>query len=210
MRHFGWLTTVVAVWMVFSFYGPVESLAHCDTMDGPVIGAAKEALTSGNINLILIWVQPKDETEIRHAFERTVAIRKLSPEAKELADMYFFETLVRVHRAGEGAPYTGLQPAGIGVEPAVALADKAIQSDKADTLVKELNDAVSQGIQNRFKTLNEKKKHAKESVAAGREFVSAYVEFVHYVEKLHGDAAGGADEHASVSKHDHKAGHEHQ
>jgi hypothetical protein len=43
-------------------------------------------------------------------FTKTLAVRKQSKEAKELADMYFFETLVRIHCAGEGAPYTGLKP----------------------------------------------------------------------------------------------------
>jgi len=77
-------------------------------MDGPVIKAAKQALETGDVNPVLIWVLKKDETEIRNAFQKTLAVRKLSPEAKELADMYFFETLVRIHRAGEGEPYTGL------------------------------------------------------------------------------------------------------
>ena len=98
------------------FSAPVY--AHCDGMDGPVVKAAQAALAKGDVNLVLIWVRKNDETEIRQAFERTVNVRKLSPEAKELADTYFFETLVRIHRAGEGAPYTGLKPAGRDLGPA--------------------------------------------------------------------------------------------
>src|SRR5512139_1003848 len=77
--------------------------AHCDGLDGPVVIAAKNALETENVNLVLIWVQKKDEAEIRKVFQRTLAVRKLNSEAKELADMNFFETLVRIHRAGEGA-----------------------------------------------------------------------------------------------------------
>ena len=81
-----------------------------------MIKAAQKALEMGNGNLVLIWVQQQDEAEIKEAFQKTLAVRQLSPEAKELADRYFFETLVRVHRAGEGAPYTGLnQPGAISV-----------------------------------------------------------------------------------------------
>ncbi len=213
MRHFGFsggIALGVLLIGVFTFL-PGNVLAHCDTLDGPVIAAAKQALESGNIKPVLSWVQPGDEQQMQGLFTKTLAVRKLSPEAREFADMYFYETLVRVHRAGEGAPYTGLKPAG-QVEASVALADKAIETGSADKLVKELNGAVSQGIQNRFKILSEKKKHANESVAAGRDFVAAYVEFVHYVEKLHGDAAagGGADEHASANNQDHKGVHKHQ
>ena len=94
----------------------VPAGAHCDTLDGPVVTAAKEALDTGDANPVLIWVQEKDEAQIREAFNKTLSVRKLSPETKDLADMYFFETLVRVHRAGEGASYTGLKPAGLDRE----------------------------------------------------------------------------------------------
>ncbi len=84
--------------------GSSSSFAHCYTMNGPVVIAAQKALESGDVNVILVWVQKNDEAEIKAAFNKTLAVRTLSPEAKKLADMYFFETLVRIHRAGEGAP----------------------------------------------------------------------------------------------------------
>jgi hypothetical protein len=91
---------------------PTKVFGHCDGMDGPVVQAAQRALAKGDVNLVLIWVQANDEAEIRKVFAKTLAVRKLNPEARELADLYFFETLVRIHRAGEGALYTGLKPAG--------------------------------------------------------------------------------------------------
>lgn len=74
---------------------------HCDTMDGPVVKTSKIALDTGNVNLILPWVPEKGEDELKKAFERTLRVRKLGKEAKELADFWFFETAVRLHRAGE-------------------------------------------------------------------------------------------------------------
>ena len=35
--------------------------AHCDGLDGPVVKAAGEALETGNVNLVLIWVKKDDE-----------------------------------------------------------------------------------------------------------------------------------------------------
>ncbi len=72
----------------------------------------------------------KDQVETRNGFQKTLTVRKLNPEAKELADMYFFETLVRIHWAGEGEPYTGIQPAGRDLGPAIPAADKAIAEGK--------------------------------------------------------------------------------
>jgi len=165
--------------------------AHCDTLDGPVVATARTALDKGEVTPLLKWVRPDVEDEIKAAFQQTLAVRKQGPEARELADRYFFETLVRIHRAGEGAPYTGLKP-GAAIDPAVALADQALESGSVDKLVEVLTGAMAKGIRERFSRAYENQKRADESVAAGREFVESYVVFTHYVEGLHGLLKGGA------------------
>ena len=158
-------------------------MAHCDGMDGPVVKAAQNALASGDVNLVLIWVQKADEQEIRQAFERTLAVRKLGAEAKELADMYFFETLVRIHRAGEGAPYTGLKPAGRDLGPAIPLADQVVTSGKVDPLVTLITDETRKGLTERFDNALKARNYSPADVEAGRAYVQAYVTFIHYVER---------------------------
>ena len=158
--------------------------AHCDTLDGPVVGAARKALENGNVNLVLIWVQKSDEAEIRNHFQKTLAVRKLNAQAKDLVDMYFFETLVRLHRAGEGAGYTGLKPAG-KIEPPIAAADKALESGKLDEVVKLISGRMHSGLERHFKEVTSKKKYKTDDIAAGRAFASAYVEYTHYVERLY-------------------------
>jgi len=172
-----------------------SAYAHCDTLDGPVVKTARVALDKGDITPLLKWVRPSDEKEIRDAFEMTLVVRAKGGKARELADMYFFENLVRVHRAGEGAPYTGLKP-GVAIDPAVALADKALKDGSIDKLVNVLTNAMAKGIRERFQHASETQKHANESVEAGRKFVESYVIFTHYVEGLHGIIKGGAAHHA--------------
>jgi hypothetical protein len=180
--------------------------AHCDTMDGPVVITAKAALEKGDVAPVLKWVQKAKEAEIKDAFAKTLAVRKQSPEAKELADRYFFETLVRVHRAGEGAPYTGLKPAGTEIEPGVVAADKALETGKVDELVKDMSDEIAHGIRERFARVQAAKKDADKNVAAGREYVEAYVGYVHYVEGLHEAAKSAA--HGHYPETEHHAGHQ--
>jgi hypothetical protein len=158
--------------------------AHCDTMNGPVVTAAKKALETGNVNLVLIWVQKNDEAVIKDAFAQTLVVRKLSSEAKSLADMYFFETLVRIHRAGEGVPFTGLKPAELPVDPGISAADKSLETGSAETLLKHLGEAVQKGVAHQFEQVIQKSRYSPDNVDAGREYVRAYVEFIHYVERL--------------------------
>ena len=132
--------------------------AHCDTLDGPVVAAARKALDSGNVNLVLVWVQKKDDAEIRNHFQKTVAVRKAGGQAKELADMYFFETLVRIHRAGEGAGYTGLKPAG-KIEPPIAAADRSLESGKLQEVAKLISARMEKGLHRNFEDMMKKKKY---------------------------------------------------
>lgn len=170
------------------------ALAHCDTLDGPVVAAARKALDTNDVNLVLLWVQKKDEADIKNHFQKTVAVRKAGGQAKELADMYFFETLVRIHRAGEGAGYTGLKPAG-KVEPPIAAADRSIETGKLQEVAKLISRRMEEGLHRHFEDVMKKKKYDPKDVAAGRAFASAYVEYTHYVERLYDAAETLAPEH---------------
>jgi hypothetical protein len=181
--------------------------AHCDTLDGPVVTTAKTALEKGDVTQVLKWVKKEDEAQVRELFKKTLIVRSKGPESKELADRYFFETLVRLHRAGEGAPFTGLQPGP--PEPVIAEADKALEKGAVDTLVREITNAVAAGIKKRFAQTFERKKHADESVDAGREFVEAYVDFTHYVERLHDDALASSSPHHHAEEAKPAGGHAH-
>lgn len=161
--------------------------AHCDTLDGPVVVAAKKALEKGDATPVLKWVKKEDEAEIKNLFQKTIIVRSKGKEAQELADRYFFETLVRIHRAGEGEPYTGLKPSG-NLDFGIAQADKSLETGNVDELVKTITNQAGEGIRKRFSHAMEKKKDADKSIEAGRESVEAYVQFLHYVERLYLDS----------------------
>lgn len=174
---------------------PSISLAHCDGMDGPVVKAAQKALENGNVNLVLLWVQKKDESEIKEAFKKTLAVRTLGAVAQELADYYFFETLIRIHRAGEGAPYTGLKPAGRDLGPAIPAADRAIENGSVKPLLRLLTTSLQVGVRKRFKKVMANKRFDRDDVEAGRAYVKAYVEYIHYIERLYEAAETQTDGH---------------
>ena len=187
---------------------PYQAFAHCDTLDGPVIQDARKAIAAKDITAILKWVKPEDEQTVRAAFQKLVTGKAKSPEVAELK---FFEMLVKIHRAGEGAPFTGLKPAG-AVEAAVAEADQALASGSSDQLVKLITDDIANGIKKRFEHAAAAYQRKDDSVAQGREFVEAYVALTHYVERIHQEATakdshGGDGEHGEHGKHKIEFGH---
>jgi hypothetical protein len=165
-----------------------SAMAHCDTLDGPVINLARQALAKGDVKMVLPWVASEKEAEIEKAFDLAMAVRGKGEKERELADMYFFETLVRVHREGEGAPYTGLKPAGLDLGPAIPAADKALETGNPGPLLKLVNEMIHEGIHKYYMEAKERKAHAGDSVETGRSYVQAYVPYLHFVERLYADA----------------------
>jgi hypothetical protein len=177
--------------VLWAWFLPAIAAAHCDSLDGPVVRDARIALETGNAAPALKWVTPAHEADVIAVFERSRAVRGKGPEAKELADLHFFETLVRLHRVGEGEPYTGLKPAG-STEPGLAGADHALAAGSSVDLARELSAAIESGVNERFATVRERSRHGADTIEAGREYVEAYVEYAHFVEAVHSLAAHGA------------------
>ena len=191
-----WLALALALTLL----APAPVLAHCDGLDGPVVKAAQKALETRNAALVLIWVRAEDEAEIRSAFEQTLAVRALSAQAKDLADRFFFETLVRVHRTGEGAPFTGLKPAGRDLGPAIPAADRALDAGTLEPILSLLTETMQRRLRELFTETITVRKFAVGDVAAGREYVRAYVEFIHYVERLYEASTASAHGHFGATQ----------
>lgn len=175
------ITAFIAIIMLITV-SPV--FGHCDSEDGPIIPAIRTSLDNGKITPLLKWLAADDEAEIKELFTRVRALRTQSDEAKEIADQLFIETFIRVHRASEGAPYTGIKAAGT-IPPIFAELDNALESGSVDALADKIAKEVRENIIKRFDTAKELSLHQNHSVEAGREFVEAYVTYMHFVEGLH-------------------------
>jgi hypothetical protein len=172
---------------------------HCDSLDGPVVVAARKALEEGKVELVLPYVLADGEAEVTDVFEQTMAIRGASPAVSAVADRWFFENVVRVHRAGEGAPYTGLKPAGLSEGPVIPVAERALETGSADELIGVLNDIVAEQVKHRLDHAMERKTHADAGVAEAREYVEAMLGLQVWSHKLYlaalASAHGGEHHH---------------
>lgn len=174
---------------------PMPGRAHCDTLDGPVVKDARAALERGDLTPVLKWVRASDEAEVRAVFQRARSVRGLGGEAQRLADQFFFETVVRIHRAGEGAPFTGLKAAGTDLGPAVPAGDRALETGDLKPLWNLLSNEAHATLHARFEAARKALAEAPGSVEAGRRYVAAYVAYIHYVENLHASATAGGQAH---------------
>ena len=158
---------------------------HCDTMDGPVVTAAKLALKLKKVNLILPWVPKDAENELRDAFDKTLKVRENGKLEAELADNWFFETAVRLHREGEGKGFNGLKPAGLDWGPIVPKADKAIETGDPKEVIEFILKTAEKELNERFEKAMSKKDYDENNIDDAREFVHAMLGFVLYSHHLY-------------------------
>lgn len=179
----------IAVAMILS---PLPASAHCDSYDGPLIRDALIAIETGKVAPVLKWIDEKHEQEIITLFDKTVSLKGGDKETYAIVEKHFLETLVRLHREGEGAPFTGLKPAG-SVTTIIAMADQAVASGKPTTLITKLDDHLNKVLTAKYELVMEKSLRKDASPAEGREYVKAYVEYTHFLEAIHGIIEGGGD-----------------
>lgn len=163
---------------------PQMAEAHCDTMNGPVAVAAREALATKNVDHVLIWVTQEQEGELETTYRQAMKVYGQGGDSKELAKRYFMENVVRLHRIAEGMSYTGLKPAQPHPE-AIQKAEEALEMGElnpaTDLLIADMKEKASHLFEEAMKA----KEHKDESVAAGRKWVNAYVKYAIYIEGLH-------------------------
>lgn len=197
------LLSTATLWIAFVLAWAQPASAHCDSLGGPVIEDARQALDKGDPTPVLKWVRADQEQQVRQAFEKARSVRTQGQAAREVADTYFFETLVRLHRASEGESFTGLKPAG-QVPAVIAQADRCLSTGQVDDLARELAAQVEKAVRERYKAARGAAEHKDHSVQAGREFVAAYVRFIHLVEGLHQAATASSHGHGGDEKHGEK------
>lgn len=158
---------------------------HCDSLDGPVVTAAKTALARRDVALVLPYVPQTGEAEVRRAFERTLRVRGENEDVRELADLWFYETVVRIHRAGEGASYTGLKPAGLPHDAPTDLVEEAVKTDSPTALANFLKAEVEREVERRLLHVEALRAMADGDLEANRKAVEATLAFELWVKSLH-------------------------
>jgi hypothetical protein len=195
-------TLMFAIVAIGVLFGMQSAQAHCDSLDGPVAKAVQKALDNGNLNPVLAYAPATAEAEIRAAFERSRKVRALNAEAQTLADRAFMETVIRLHRAGEGATYTGLKPAGLDYGPVIPAAEHAVETGDLTKLKAVLMEKVEHALNERLAHVQRLNKAPLEPKTASevphsRERISAELGFITFAENLHQAALGkGSEQHA--------------
>jgi hypothetical protein len=148
----------------------------------------------------LAYAPAAAEEEIRAAFEKSRKVRDVNADVRVLADQAFMETVIRLHRAGEGAAYTGLKPAGGDYGPVIPAAEHAVETGDLSKLRAALNEEIEHALLERLAHVRALQKAPLEpktsaEVPHARERVSAELGFVTFAETIRQAVHGRGAEH---------------
>lgn len=194
------LGTVMLVGIILTLM-PQKASAHCDTMDGPAVKDGRNALETGNINYAYKWIFAEYEEELKEIFDLSLKVRTLGSDAQEVADRWFLENFVRIHRAGEGASYDGLKPSGTAVDPVVVAADESIELGNMSPLKGLVTEGEYHALEEKFNKAIALKNFDINDIEASRAYVEAYVTFFKMAE---------GEEHEHHHGHGNGHGHHHE
>ena len=193
------IATLIAAFAVVAVQAAPAS-AHCDSREGPVVTSATQALEKGDVNLILPYVKADQEQELKAAFDETMAVRNRGPQVQELADEYFKETALRLHRVGEGASYTGIKEQ-LEENPALEAAEESLGQGNPDAVLTMLDGSLRAKVSERYQGVLDARaaETANKTVETSRERVEAELMFEKYVvdisSAIEAEAAHEGEEH---------------
>jgi len=193
------IATLIAAFAVVAVQAAPAS-AHCDSREGPVVTSATQALEKGDVNLILPYVKADQEQELKAAFDETMAVRNRGPQVQELADEYFKETALRLHRVGEGASYTGIKEQ-LEENPALEAAEESLGQGNPDAVLTMLDGSLRAKVSERYQGVLDARaaEAANKTVETSRERVEAELMFEKYVvdisSAIEAEAAHEGEEH---------------
>ena len=150
---------------------------------GSVMKAAQTALESGNARHILPWVPEASENTVRNLLEKACCERY---SQKNHAADWYFETVQRLHRSGMRSYYSGCESGTCGEIPIIQMADEAIETGNFEELSNIVPDMHISEARQRFYTIREMRTYPPDTPAAGRKYISAYLDFIAYLHNLSG------------------------
>jgi Family of unknown function (DUF6448) len=154
--------------------------------DGPVTKAARESLETGNASCILIWIPEESENTLKNLLERACCARSTRQDGLNRTAEWYFETVNRLHVAGHGLNNLSISTKTPEEKAIILLVQRACESGNFEDIATGIPDAPAGELRQRFEDLMKKRdSYCEDNCIAGRRYVSAFVDFITFVNNLH-------------------------
>jgi hypothetical protein len=152
--------------------------------DGPVISAAKRALETGNAHYILIWIPEESENTVKNLLEKAYCERYTQKNAYNHIVDWYFETINHLHSVHYGPYNLTISTKAPEEKTIIFLVERTCESGNFEEITTVIQDTPSGEMRQRFNDVMKKRNYGVENIAAGRVYVSAFTDFIAFVNNL--------------------------
>ena len=154
---------------------------HPHSRNGLLMKAAQMALVTGNVNYVLIWVPEKSENTLKNLLEKTCCERNARKNMQNCAIDWYFDTVCRYFSANKGALYTYLKHGGPDESLIALKVERTIEIGNFEEIIGIIPNTHAADVRERFHHVMDKSNYDRNNIAAGRAYVSAFIDFLTYV-----------------------------
>ena len=152
--------------------------------NGPVRKAAEMALVTGDADYVLLWVLKESENTLKNLLEKTCCERNSQKYVQNNSPDWYFETVNRLFERSWKTDFSGRDSGGFDENPIVRMVQRAIESGEINELCRIVPQPERDDLMQRFIDLIHKRNYDLHNLAAGRAYVSAFLDFTGRVHNL--------------------------
>ncbi len=145
------------------------------------MSAAKRALDTGNAQYILIWIPEESENTLKNLLEKVCCEHNIQKDVHDHIVDWYFKTVNRLHSVYCGPRNLNLSTKAPEEKKIIFLVEKACESGNFKEITTVIQDTPDGEMRQRFNDLMKKRNYHVENIASGRLYVSAFTDFIAFV-----------------------------
>ena len=150
--------------------------------NSPMMSAAKRALETGNAHHILVWIPEESENTLKNLLERAHCERTTGKDAHSNTVDWYFETINRLHSMYYGPHNLSISTKLPEEKAIILLVERACESGNFEEITTVITDTSAGEMRQCFNEVIKKRNY--DAITAGRVCVSAFTDFIAFVNKL--------------------------
>lgn len=152
--------------------------------NGPGMDAAKKALETGKAHHILIWIPEELKSTLKNFLEKACCERNTRKNVHGHAVDWHFQTIHRLQSLYYGPHNLNITTKEPEEKAIILLVERACEGGNFEEITTVIPDTPTGDMPQRFNDVMKKKNYDVENIAAGRVYVSAFTDFIVFVNNL--------------------------
>ncbi|MDP3396949.1 MAG: DUF6448 family protein [Methanoregula sp.] len=148
------------------------------------MSAAMRALETGEAHYILIWIPEASENKLKNLLEKAYYERYTQKNAHTHIVDWYFTTVNHLHSGYFGPRNLDISKKNPEEKMTISLVERAFENGNFEEIGTIIPDTPTGEMRQRFDDVMKKRDYREKNIAAGRVYVSAFTDFIVFVNNI--------------------------